>query len=181
MKKLIVIDLEATCWEDNNNPPENEKAEIIEIGCVIMETPDGRWEELDAFSLLIKPVYSTVSEFCENLTGISQKAVVDYGMNFEDAMEVISEAGKFIAWASWGQYDYDRLRQSCREYNLKMWKYLPNTHLNVKSLYAAKNIKGGRGLGRAIKEMGWEFQGTPHSGKDDAINTARILRKLIGD
>ena len=180
MKKLLVLDLEATCHEKGEEP-EGFKSEIIEIGAVIMEAPDGRWEELDAFSLLIRPEHSTVSEFCEHLTGISQKAVINHGIAFEEAMDIIRDAGKFIAWGSWGQYDYDKLRQSCKEHNLKYWKYLPNTHLNIKSLYAAKNIKGGRGLGRAIKEMGWAFQGTPHSGKDDAINTARILRKLIGD
>ena len=181
MKRILVLDLEASCWEDNNNPPEGEKSEIIEIGAVILEAPDGRWEEMDAFSLLIRPSYSTISEFCENLTGISQKAVVDFGMTFEDAMDTIGEAGKFIAWASWGQYDYDRLRQTCKDYNLKYWKYLPSTHLNVKSLYSAKYIKGGRGLGRAIQELGWGFEGTPHSGKDDAINTSKILRHIIGD
>jgi len=181
MKKILVLDIEATCWEDNHNPPNGEKSEIIEIGAVILENPDGRWEELDAFSLLIRPSYSTISEFCEKLTGISQKAVIDYGMTFEEAMDILKEGGKYLAWASWGQYDYDRIRQSCKEYNLKYWKYLPNTHLNIKSLYSVKYQKGGVGLGKAIKQRGWAFDGRPHSGKDDAINTAKLLKNLIGD
>ena len=145
MKRMLVIDLEATCYE-RGKEPEGFKSEIIEIGASILEAPDGRWEEMDAFSLLIRPVYSTVSEFCENLTGISQKALYDFGMTFEDAMDTIREGGKFIAWASWGQYDYDMLKQTCKDYGLKYWKYLPNTHLNVKSLYSVKYQKKGRGL-----------------------------------
>jgi inhibitor of KinA sporulation pathway (predicted exonuclease) len=51
----------------------------------------------------------------------------------------------------------------------------------VKSLYSVKFQKGGRGLGRALKEQGLAFDGRPHSGKDDAINTARLLKHIIGE
>jgi inhibitor of KinA sporulation pathway (predicted exonuclease) len=174
MKRLMVVDLEATCWREE--PPRGERSEIIEIGGVILEAPDGRWEVYESFGILVKPVMSLVSPYCEELTGITQKAVMDYGVSFAEAMDLIAY-DNVIAWASWGAYDYHKLNESGKFFDVRL--PLPRNHINVKALYSAKYMKGGRGLKRALKELGMAFEGRHHRGEDDALNVAKVLQQIL--
>jgi inhibitor of KinA sporulation pathway (predicted exonuclease) len=177
-KTILVVDVEATCWEERE-PPKGQYSEIIEIGCTIMEqSPDDEWETTDSFGILVKPTASYVSEFCENLTGITQQALEDNGVDFSVAMYMLKEVQAGI-WASWGNYDYDMMKKECTRHNLQWWKHLPTMHLNVKALFSAKNICKGRGLSRALRQAHMEFEGTPHRGKDDSENVARILKQIL--
>jgi len=178
-KRILVVDLEATCWEDNREPPKGQYSEIIEIGCTILErSPHDEWEITDSFGILVKPTISSVSQFCEDLTGITQKALEDNGIEFSVAMFMLKEVKAGI-WASWGNYDYDMIKKECTRHHLKWWKHLPTMHLNVKALFSAKNVCGGRGLSRALKQLSMGFDGTPHRGKDDSENTAKILKQIL--
>jgi inhibitor of KinA sporulation pathway (predicted exonuclease) len=61
-KRILVVDLEATCWE--GEPPQDEVSEVIEVGYAVLDqAPDERWELTDSYGILIKPTKSTVSEF----------------------------------------------------------------------------------------------------------------------
>lgn len=177
MHRILVVDLEATCWE--GEPPPSQKMEIIEIGCAILENaPDKRWEILDNFSILIKPRKSVVSQYCEDLTGITQKALDDGGVDLETALEMLRDV-EANSWASWGQWDYDMLVRECKCAGLKHWTYLPPAHLNAKALFSAKYLVGRMGISRAMAHMGLAFQGKPHRGADDALNAAELLRKIL--
>jgi hypothetical protein len=46
LDQIIVIDVEATCWE--GHPPANEESEIIEIGLCVMDVQrGGYWTVLE--------------------------------------------------------------------------------------------------------------------------------------
>jgi inhibitor of KinA sporulation pathway (predicted exonuclease) len=176
VKQILVVDLEATCWE--TEPPPEQRSEIIEIGCTVLEAPDGRWEVADSYGVLVKPLMSYVSEFCEQLTGITQKAVIDYGYTLEDALQLAVPYGNNqIAWASWGLYDWKKVQDECKFFGIK--NPLPYLHLNVKALFTAKYITARCSLGKALNELGWAFDGIPHRGEDDSVNIARVLAHIL--
>ncbi len=62
--EIIVIDLEATCWDEL--PPPGEQSEIIEIGVSVLSRRNATntWEVVGGESMLIKPTRSKVSQFC---------------------------------------------------------------------------------------------------------------------
>jgi inhibitor of KinA sporulation pathway (predicted exonuclease) len=65
MTRYIVVDLEATCWEDRPHPKE---MEAIEIGAVLLASSGG--PVVSEFAEFIKPVVEPkLSDFCTQLTG----------------------------------------------------------------------------------------------------------------
>ncbi len=81
---VIVVDVEATCWD--GSPPPGEASEIIEIGVCPLELSTGR--RLEKRSILVRPKRSRVSPFCTQLTTLTQ-AQVDGGITFMEACEVL--------------------------------------------------------------------------------------------
>ena len=158
---LIIVDLEATCC--NQNTISREDMEIIEIGACAVDMTE--FAVVDDFQLYIKPVVTPVlTAFCTELTGIEQ-ATVDGAKGFNLAI-----ADYIKAWSSWGNYDkkQDYRRHSTPDLHEGL------KHLNLKNLFA--KAEGERlGLGWAIQKMGAEFEGRAHCGRDDALNMARLL------
>ncbi|GFO41858.1 eri1 exoribonuclease 2-like [Plakobranchus ocellatus] len=64
---LIIIDFESTCWENDKLIPQ----EIIEFPAVLLNTCTGQIE--DEFHYYLQPSeHPILSDFCQQLTGISQ-------------------------------------------------------------------------------------------------------------
>ncbi|MDH6108590.1 hypothetical protein P3T36_005492 [Kitasatospora sp. MAP12-15] len=99
---LNVVDVEATCWAGGQPP--GAVSEIIEIGLTVVDLATA--ERLARHRILVRPVRSTVSEFCTDLTGLTQDEV-DGGVGFAEACRLLAvehHAGS-RPWASWGDYD----------------------------------------------------------------------------
>lgn len=177
--RVLVIDIEATCWQ--GGPPEGQYSEIIEIGMATVFTPDYGGElitaKLHPNRVFVQPRVSTVSEFCYRLTGITPERLLAEGRAFRDAAEVVRQVD-YDLWASWGYYDLDMLERECSRQNVSMpvWK---SKHLNVKTLHAAMRDTRPKGLKRALSMENMSFYGDQHRGGDDAYNTARILKALL--
>ena len=77
--KIIIIDLEATCWE--GIPPQGEVSEIIEIGICLLDTLTG--EISNNRGILVKPTHSKISPFCTQLTTITPELVAREGVSYE--------------------------------------------------------------------------------------------------
>lgn len=174
-EKIIVIDLEATCWK--KRPPPGQQSEIIEIGVCALNmatlTPENKR------SLLVKPTLSSVSQFCTRLTSLTQEQV-NAGMTFEAACEILRTAydTPHYLWASWGDYDRRMVKWQCDTFDVRY--PFSKQHLNIKQLYADLRNKGKRrGLAPAMKAEQIDMEGRHHRGDDDAWNTARMLAKLI--
>jgi inhibitor of KinA sporulation pathway (predicted exonuclease) len=177
LDKLMVVDLEATCWE--GEPPPGEESEIIEIGLCLVDIPSGELELRR--SILVRPERSRVSVFCTELTTLTQEQV-DAGLSFAEACALLRHeyAGRSRVWASYGDYDRCKLRAQCDARGVAY--PLGRTHLNVKNL-AALRLRLDRevSLPQALAQFGWELEGTYHRGDDDAWNIARLLRALLWD
>ncbi len=172
--KIIVIDIESTCWKENNSKEVNE---IIEIGICPIETKSGK--VLEPKSIIVKPTYSTVSEFCTSLTTLTQEDV-DNGISFSDACSTLVneyETKRYV-WSSYGYFDRNQFEIQCERENVEYpFSY---SHINVKILFALVNsLKRQVGMIEALKILNIPLKGRHHRGGDDAYNIAQILSRIL--
>ncbi len=175
LDKLIVIDVEATCWEDD--PPAGQEAEIIEIGVCVLDIRSG--ERLARHSILVQPERSEISPFCTALTSLTP-AQVARGVSFEAACKILRRryGSGNRAWASYGDYDRHLFERQCALRNVAY--PFGHTHINVKALVALlRGFPREVGLAESLRLMQLPFDGTPHRGVDDAWNTASLLTTLM--
>jgi inhibitor of KinA sporulation pathway (predicted exonuclease) len=175
LDRILVVDLEATCWD--GDPPPGQAPEIIEIGLCVLDVATGR--RLDNPSILVCPARSQVSEYCHELTTLTQDEV-EAGVSLAEACRILREqyGARQRPWASYGDYDRTQLRRECETKGVE-YPFGPR-HINVKTLFAlAHNLEKEMPLDRALEMLGWPLEGTHHRGGDDAWNIARILADLI--
>jgi inhibitor of KinA sporulation pathway (predicted exonuclease) len=170
--KIIIIDLEATCWQ--GEIPKGQVNEIIEIGICELDTVSGRITKNKG--ILVKPEYSKVSPFCTELTTITKELLDKEGVSFEDAIDMLHQdyQADQYTWASYGQYDLNMLKKQCafRKLDYPMGSH----HINVKELFGeVKGLKKTVGMNGALEILKIPLEGTHHRGVDDAKNIAKIL------
>lgn len=175
--KIIVADFEATCWE-GFNAPDGQTNEIIEIGVCLLDPHADPIEITDKRSILIKPTESIVSEFCTELTTITQEMVDEEGIDFEDACQILETEydSRNRMWVAWGGWDKRFLLQQCRRRNVRY--PFSKKHSNLKRVF--HEYHGTRmHFAAALDAARIEAHGTAHRGDDDAYNSARLLRYLF--
>ena len=169
---IIIIDLEATCW--NGSIPQGQINEIIEIGICLLDTKTGAISK--DRGILIKPERSKVSSFCTELTTITQELLNEEGISFEAACEILSKeySSHTYTWASYGQYDLNMMKRQCATRGIEY--PLSQDHINVKVLFSeVKGLRKKVGMKGALGILGIPLEGTHHRGVDDAKNIAKIL------
>lgn len=174
---FIIVDLEATCWEDRRNQPN----EIIEIGAVCVDT---NMNVLGEFCQFIRPkVNPVLSEFCIQLTSITQDDVNSaepFPLVIDAFKQWIQNHGKEYILCSWGNYDRVQFKNDCDLHGLdSSWT---NSHISLKHQYG--KIKGMRrpiGMKGALTREGFELEGVHHRGIDDARNIVKIFIKYFND
>lgn len=175
LDKIIVVDLEATCWE--GEPPQRQISEIIEIGACSLNMKTLEIENKQSY--LVKPRFSQVGEYCTRITSLSAEQV-SRGMSFGDAVNKFKkEFGlKNRTWASWGRGDMDFFLRNCALYEIDY--PFGEEHLNASTLFSLKYKLHERiGVENALQMMGMDFEGKPHRAIDDAYNTARIIKNTL--
>ena len=175
LDQILVIDIEATCWE--GSPPEGQESEIIEIGLCPLDVSTGR--RLGKISFLVRPEWSTVSEYCTALTTLTQQDV-DNGFSLGEACRLLEKRyeSKHRLWASYGDYDRLQFERNCQTHGIPY--PFGSGHINVKSLLAVglglpKELR----LDAAMRYLGLPQEGTYHRGHDDAWNIARLLAEFL--
>ncbi len=177
LDRLIVVDLEATCWRDKV-PPEGQQSDIIEIGVAVLEMKT--LSRVDKRAYLVRPSRSEVSSFCTELTTIKPEDVATAPSLAAACADLAKRyRTRDRVWASWGDFDRKHMARSCEELSVRY--PFSSTHINLKSLYA---LWGGRGrevgMARALEEQEIALEGTHHRGVDDAWNTAALAAKIFG-
>ncbi len=170
--KILVIDLEATCWQGVQ--PKDQVSEIIEIGICMLDINSGTIS--DNKGILVKPTKSKVSQFCTELTTITQDMLDNQGISFAEACSLlrIDYNASQYTWASYGAYDKKMIKSQCQ---IRGIDYpLSQNHINVKELFTeVKGLKKKVGMKGALHILGLPLEGTHHRGVDDANNIAKIL------
>lgn len=176
--KINVLDLEATCWEADGDY-QREHTEIIEIGICKYVVATGAIEEKRSY--YVQPTRSEISPYCTELTGITPERVAAEGTTLAEALRLIKKdyAAAVRVHAGWGDWDRRMILRECARHDIKP-RFNP-TYWNIKSLAAAK-LRAHRGINLydALEAAGETFEGKLHCGADDAYNTAKLLRLVLG-
>lgn len=174
--KITVIDIEATCWEDDKIP-ENQEREIIEIGICKLNMSDGSIE--DKRSYFVKPYKSEVSEYCTKLTGITVEKLEKEGISFQEACSRIKNRynSHVRIYSGYGGFDKEIIENQCEELGIKL--PFSKTYIDLKILISLMKGEKPRGLLKELQVRNLEFEGNNHSGADDAYNTAKLLYHVL--
>jgi len=171
----LIIDLEATCWENHRN---KDNMETIEIGAVLVNND---YEVIEGYQIFIKPIKNPkLSEFCKDLTSIKQEDVNNAEIfpiafaKFIKWVEIKSkESIKNIIFCSWGYYDKKQLVKDCELHDIN---YPFQVHYSIKHKFAEiKNLKKAIGMVKTLQMCKISLDGTHHRGIDDAKNIAKIF------
>ncbi|NWR63446.1 ERI2 exoribonuclease, partial [Bucorvus abyssinicus] len=195
---LIVLDFEATCWRD----AERRGPEIIEFPAVLLNTSTGEIES--EFHTYVQPQeHPVLSEFCTELTGITQNEV-DEGVPLNICLSLFlkwiqkiqkekkitfstdtpsnstseAKACTFVTWTDWDLGVC--LQYECKRKQLRKPDIL-NSWIDLKATYRAFYNRKPKGLNGALQDLGIAFAGREHSGLDDSRNTARLAWRMICD
>jgi inhibitor of KinA sporulation pathway (predicted exonuclease) len=173
--RYVIIDLEATCWEEGIL---TDRMEIIEIGAVMLQSAAG--PAIGEFERFVRPIIAPIlSDFCKQLTTITQEqidAAEDFKTVFPEFVRWIG-AEDFI-FCSWGQYDLNQLRLDCERHQMEFPPSLEN-HINLKNEFARVFKVRRCGMARALRHAKIPLEGTHHRGIDDARNIARLAMLVL--
>ena len=179
LNRILVVDIEATTWDNRDIDGKSKESEIIEIGCSELFLDSGTIEK--KHDLFVRPVMNPIlSPFCTELTSITQEVLDTQGVPFIDALNVLSTEfnSRNMIWASWGDYDRIMFRRQCLRYG---YQYpFGEQHINVKTLFSLMyRLDHMVGMKYALSRVGIPLEGTHHRGIDDSYNIAKILRLLL--
>ena len=178
LDKIVVIDIEATCWE--GSAPQGMSSDIIEFGVCLLDVNTG--DISDNRGILVKPERSEISPFCTELTTITKELVEKEGISFKEACTILKKEylTQSRAWASFGAYDFKQIQRQCQEMNIGY--PLGPSHINVKTLYALKRkLPFEQGMAGALALLDIPLEGVHHRGVDDAKNIAKILHWILNN
>ncbi|XP_075886085.1 3'-5' exoribonuclease 1 [Nelusetta ayraudi] len=183
---ICVVDFEATCEEHN---PSDFHHEIIEFPMVLINTHT--LEIVDSFQEYVKPELNPkLSDFCVNLTGITQK-MVDEADTFPAVLERVvawlqeRELGTKYKYAflTDGAWDMSKfLNIQCQLSRLR-YPQFARKWINIRKSYGNfyKVPRTQTKLSTMLEKLGLKYEGRPHSGLDDSRNIARIAIRMLQD
>lgn len=175
LDKILVIDLEATCWE--GDPPPGQSSEIIEIGLCVLDVATRTRSEPRA--ILVKPQRSSLSDYCIRLTTLTPEMLAE-GITFQEACSLLKDEylSNQRTWASYGDYDRIAFLKQCETWNIPY--PFGRSHINVKNLLALHfGLQREVNLQQAMAQINLPFEGTLHRGVDDAWNIAAVLSRVL--
>jgi inhibitor of KinA sporulation pathway (predicted exonuclease) len=173
-RRIVAVDVEATCWKKGMF---SRKKETIEIGAVLLQLdrPQSKWPEFQTF---VRPLrLPRLSSFCRELTGITQENV-DAAPTFPEALRLFlewSQPPERIVLATWSHYDLWQLDLDLEAHGLPKLAF---PFLDVKKL--AARIVGSKSLEETARELAPDVVSMQrHRAIADARLTARILGRLL--
>jgi len=152
------------------------RGEIIQLGAVKL---NDRFEISDSFKINIAPkFYKKINRHIKNITGIEDSALRDC-KGFADAFcEFCEFCGNDYKLMTWGCDDMPMLRDNLTAHGLDSDKLPEN--FNLQMIFNAQVSHDGRqwSLEDAMQRLGIEQQLRSHDALCDAVNTAKIAKKL---
>lgn len=192
---FVVLDFEATC---ERNKATQQPQEIIEVPSVLLDSRS--LQQVAEVQLYVRPVARpTLSEFCTELTGITQETVANAPV-FIEAMSVYlnwlwqhklsnslttDPQLKTFAFVTVSDWDLGTLLPNQQ----RLTPLHPHHHVgyvdfdrwvDLKRVFARCMGEGKTSMVDMLNRLELPLQGRQHSGLDDCRNTARILAALLG-
>ena len=173
-RRIVVVDVEATCWKKGVF---SRNKETIEIGAVrvLVDRDHASWPEFQTF---VRPRrLPQLSTFCRELTGITQENI-DAAPSFPEAFRRFlewSQPLERIVLATWSHYDVWQLDLDLEAHGLPK---LAVPFLDVKKL--AAGVAGRKSFAETARQFVSDDADLPrHRAIADAHRTARILDRLL--
>jgi inhibitor of KinA sporulation pathway (predicted exonuclease) len=187
LRRILVVDVEATCWETREEQGDRPN-EIIEIGICELNLRTGDIRMPDSY--VVKPRFTEVSPFCTQLTGWTKEQIAEGG-DIGDILKAIRDDYGFdrdTLWCSYGEFDRIKLGVDGRASVGGLYGIHRNdnpfararSHLNIKTLFAIrKGLRDEVAMDKAIRIAGEQLEGRHHNGAADAFNIAKLARLVL--
>ncbi|CAG9577785.1 conserved hypothetical protein [Leishmania major strain Friedlin] len=181
---IIVVDVEATCEQNNRNYPH----EVIEIPGVLINVRTGQVDRARSFHTFVKPWRNPrLTPFCTQLTGITQE-VVDAAPSITEAIQLFEKwywetipRGAKTIFAADGPWDFKNFIHE--HHILRDHVGFPSIfyeYLDIRTTFAHRLNHGVPiKLDAMLRKMNLRFDGRPHNGFDDAYNIARLAVAMM--
>jgi inhibitor of KinA sporulation pathway (predicted exonuclease) len=173
-RRIVVVDVEATCWKKGVF---SRNKEAIEIGAVLLllDRAESTWPEFQTF---VRPRrLPRLSSFCRELTGITQENI-DAAPSFPEALRLFfewSQPLERVVLATWSRYDLWQLDLDLEAHGLPK---LTLPFLDVKKL--AARIVGTKSFEETARALAADCVAMPsHRAIADAHRAARILNRIL--
>lgn len=175
---FLIVDFEFTMYRKRVGRPNGFFPEIIEIGAVKYDA-DGN--ELARYQNFVKPHFYPKQakegmQFCM-ITEKDMKTAIEFPEMLNGLADMY-EAGNTL-FVTWGDEDYKVLDQGCNRHKLEN----PIKITDGLDLALAYRLYKGddytTGLKKATEELEAGGDGLWHTAFDDAVNTGRVLFKLM--
>jgi len=178
IREAVVFDLEYTAWPHSMarrwlDP--GEFREVIQIGAVKLDAGD--WRETASLALLIRPrINPVLSDFIQDLTGVTNTAIAENGIDFAQAHARFLEFAQGAPLISFGRDDLV-LMENARLYGLRAPPLPP--HINI-GIWLYGNGVDPRGFHACdvARLAGVPFEGHAHDALYDARSVAAGIRAL---
>ncbi len=181
-KYIGVLDFEANCMEEQKLDVQ----EIIEFPVIVYNLESRCIEEDKTFHHYCQAVKYPITEFCTQLTGITQE-MVDQGQPFPEVLQLFyqwmqnNQLYNDILFLACGNWDFSGcLKRYCHYLNIeypscfKQW-------CNIKILFKKYYQKKAKSMMHMLNVLNIEHKGRHHSGIDDCRNIAKILDRMVND
>jgi inhibitor of KinA sporulation pathway (predicted exonuclease) len=180
MRCVVIFDLEFTAWPGSMEHRwlrPGEFREVVQIGAVKIDAET--FAETDAFDVLVKPRLNPVlSSYLENLTGVTNAAVADRGVDFAEGYRAFIRFADGAPLVAFGRDDLV-LTDNLELYGLKNEPVLP-PHVNIVPWLVEAGIDT-RGLHACdiAGAAGATFEGRRHDALADARSVALGIKTLV--
>lgn len=166
--RILVVDFELTCWEKDQ--PEGEVSEIIEIGLSEVDIETLTIKKTDSY--LVLPEYSTISEYCSNLTGITTQRMKKQGRALSEVSNALKKnwGSASKAWMAWGN-DREAILLDCIRKKIEN-PFSEAFHNIGQQFTMMSGSTTSIGLNKAFEIMDMQRTGTAHTAGGDAQDTA---------
>lgn len=175
----VVYDLEFTAWDGSMARKwlgPGEFKEVVQIGAVKV---DATFSPLVKFDVLVRPrLNSHLSDYFQNLTGITNTAVAAQGIDFAVAYRAFADFAGPLPIIAFGRDDLV-LAENLRLYGLKADPPMPRP-VDIRGWLMENGIDV-RGLHACDvgPKAGVPFEGHTHDGLADAVSVAAGIKALM--
>ena len=180
-KYLFVLDFEANCKKDERIVPQ----EIIEFPIVPVDVKAQKVLYDSVFHSYVTPTETKLTEFCTELTGITESLIGNAGT----IKEVLQQVQKYIidldidendfCFVTCGDFDFRCLKREAEHKKLDYPDCLKR-YINIKDIFRTFfSVKGSSSMTHMLDYFKLNLDGKHHSGIDDSKNIAKILMEML--
>lgn len=187
---ICVLDFEANCNENGDKWIN----EIIEFPSILYlwDQIHNTFTKVNEIQLYVKPTFNPkITQFCTNLTGITQQTIDEKGIPFKNAFQqhydwlkkyvppaLLLHSTSMVTCGNWDLMTM--LTKECKKHKILFYPSVYKKFINIKMIYkdTMKTPKQ-YGLANMLKFSSMKMEGRHHSGISDCHNTGRLFEYLI--